>query len=168
MSLGEGFLLLVRWFHGLAAVVWVGGSLFYVLVIRPGQRRAGVEGLVMGPEALSEFRGLVDTSIVVLVATGTVLLFDRLTDAHLGASYLATVSVKIGLALWMFAIARRRWRRRRAVQTQSVSPQPLRRGLLVRAMALMSGVNMTVILGIVVFLLSDLLAFLFEKGLTGG
>jgi len=34
-------------------------------------------------------------------------------------------------------------------------------------MGLMSGINMTVILGIAVFFLSDLLAFIFEEGLTG-
>jgi hypothetical protein len=34
-------------------------------------------------------------------------------------------------------------------------------------MDLMSGVNLTVILGIVVFFVSDLLAFIYQGGLTG-
>lgn len=165
MTPGEAFLLMVRWSHGLAALVWVGGNLFYVLVLRPAQRRG--EGTTVGPEALREFRGLVDTSIMVLVATGTVMVFDRLTTPSIGMDYVVTLCFKIGLALWMFAIAGRRWRRRRAPQVQAEPIAAGRPGLLARAAGLMSGVNMTASLGILVFLLSDLLAFLFQQGLTG-
>ncbi|MBI4282108.1 MAG: hypothetical protein HY672_01290 [Chloroflexi bacterium] len=167
MTFNEGFLLLIRWFHALAAVTWVGGSLFYVLVLRPQQRRAGNQGTLVGPEGLAEFRGLVDTCMAVLLVTGAILLFDRITDASTTPAYMVIVSIKIGLALWMFAIARGRWQRRRSTQAQPASTPATRRGLLARAVAFMSGVNMTVVLGIAVFLLSDLLAFLFEKGLTG-
>lgn len=167
MTLNEGFLLLIRWFHALAAVTWVGGSLFYVLVIRPQQRRDRNQGTSIGTEGLAEFRGLVDTCMAVLLVTGAILLFDRITDASTTSAYMITVSIKIGLALWMFAIARGRWQRRRPTQAQSTSTPAAHRGLLARAAGLMSGVNMTVILGIAVFLLSDLLTFIFEKGLTG-
>jgi uncharacterized membrane protein len=166
MTLNEGFLLLIRWFHALAAVIWVGGSLFYVLILRPQQRRSGGQGSMVGPEALNQFRGLVDTCMAVLLVTGTILLFDRITDASTTTAYIATVSVKIGLALWMFAIARRRWQRRRPAQIQPTSSSVPERRLLTRAMGLMSGINLTVILGIAIFFLSDLLAFIFEEGLT--
>lgn len=141
--------------------------MFYVLVLRSQQRRAGGQGPAMSPEALSQFHGLVDTCIAVLVVTGTVLLFDRITEASTEAAYIITVSVKIGLALWMFAIARRRWQRQRPTQVQPTFHSVPQRGFLTRAMGLMSGINMTVILGIAVFFLSDLLAFIFEEGLTG-
>ena len=122
---------------------------------------------MMGPEALNQFRNLVDTCIAVLLVTGTILLFDRITDASTTSAYIVTVSIKIGLALWMFAIARLRWQRRRPARIQPTSPSVPQRGLLTRAMGLMSGINLTVILGIAVFFLSDLLAFIFEEGLTG-
>ena len=164
MTFGDVFFLLIRWFHGLAAVAWVGGSLFYVLVMRPAQRK-GWEGLG-GQYVVSEFRGLVDTSIVVLVATGTIMLFDRLTVPSLSASYLGVAAVKISLALWMFGIARRRWRSKaeasRFPRESSKSPNRV----FGRVAGVMSGVNMTAILGITVFLLSDLLKLLFELGLT--
>ncbi len=160
MTLGEGFLLLLRWFHALAAVTWVGGSLFYVLALRPkrGQEAA------LGPEALSQFRGLVDTCIAVLIVTGTVMLFDRLTSAFTPTAYVVTVAIKIALALVMFAVARRRWRQRGSQAASSPMP---RQGLITMAMGLMSGVNLIVILGIIVFFLSDLLAFIYQEGLTG-
>ena len=168
MTFGEGFLLLVRWFHAMAAVAWIGGSIFYVLVLRPAQRRAGVSGEAVTPEVTTQFRGLVDSCIAVLLVTGTVMLFDRLTDSTTGTIYVATVSIKIGLALWMFAMARRRWLRRRAATAQVVFTPSARRGALTRTMAFLSGVNLTVILGVAIFFLSDLLRFIFERGLTGG
>ena len=159
---------MIRWFHSLAAVVWVGGSLFYVLVVRPYQRRPGSQGTLLGPEAMVQFRGLIDTCIAVLLVTGTILLFDRLTDATTGVTYLVTVSLKIGMALWMFAIARGRWQRGRAVVPLRGSSTAVGLRLFTRVAPIISGVNMTVILGIAVFFLSDLLRFLFERGLTGG
>lgn len=174
MTPGEGFLLLMRWLHALAAVTWIGGSLFYVLFLRPAQRSPDVSGPLLGPGTLVQFRSLVDTCMAVLLVTGTILLFDRLTDASTGTPYVVTVSIKIGLALWMFAIARGRWQRRRAspsaegpAPTQSTSPSTPQSGLAARTLAFMSGVNITVILGIAVLFLSDLLRFLVEKGLTG-
>ena len=172
VTLGEGFLLLVRWFHALAAVAWIGGSIFYVLVLRPAQRRAGgqeftVGAVAVGHEVQSQFRGLVDSCIAVLLVTGAVMLFDRLTDATTGTTYVVVVAVKIGLALWMFAMAQNRWRRRRASVAWTGTPDA-QRSKLSRAMALMSGVNLSVILGIAIFFLSDLLRFIFERGLTGG
>ena len=167
MTLGEGFLLLVRWFHALAAVAWIGGSIFYVLVLRPAQRRAGEQGTTTNTEVQTQFRGLVDSCIAVLLVTGAVMLFDRLTDATTGTAYVVTVAIKIGLALWMFAMAQSRWRRRRATVTIVYTPDA-QRSRLSRAMGIMSGVNLSVILGIAIFFLSDLLRFLFERGLTGG
>ena len=167
VTLGEGFLLLVRWFHALAAVAWIGGSLFYVLVLRPAQRRAGEQGTATATEVQTQFRGLVDSCIAVLLVTGAVMLFDRLTDATTGNTYVIVVAIKIGLALWMFAMARRRWLRRRAAARTEAAPD-VRRGALTRAMAFMSGVNLSVILGIAIFFLSDLLRFIFERGLTAG
>ena len=108
-----------------------------------------------------------DTCIAVLILTGTIMLFDRITSPSTEPAYLITVSVKISLALWMFVIARRRWQRRRSAQTQSTPLQTPRQGLIGRAMGLMSGINLIVILGIAVFFLSDLLAFIYQEGLTG-
>ena len=167
MTLAEGFLLLVRWFHAIAAVAWIGGSIFYVLVLRPAQRRARQQGAAVQTEVQTQFRGLVDSCIAVLLVTGAVMLFDRLTDTTTGTTYVVVVAIKISLALWMFAMARGRWRRRRAA-AQSEAGQDTKRSKLAKAMALVSGVNLSVILGIAIFFLSDLLRFIFERGLTAG
>ena len=48
-----------------------------------------------------EFRTVVVTSIIVLVATGAILAFDRLTEVE--PPYAATLGIKVVLSLWMFA-----------------------------------------------------------------
>ena len=167
MTPGESFLLLIRWFHAVAAITWIGGNLFYVLILRPRQRATAGTAPPTQPETLNQFCGLVDTCIAVLLVTGIILLIDRLTDASTGTTYVVAVSIKIGLALWMFAIARSGRRRRRIAQPTFSSPPSTQRGLAARTLAFMSGVNMTIIFGLAVFFLSDLLSFLVEKGLTG-
>ena len=167
MTPEEGFLLLARWAHALAAMTWIGGSLFYVLVLRPVQRESGGQGSALGPDALHQFRSVVDICITVLLVTGIILLFQRLTGSSIGVAYFVTVSIKIALALWMFAIARGRWQRRRPARTPSMLPGAPRTGLVARALSSISGVNVTVALGIAVLFLSDLLRFLVEEGLTG-
>jgi uncharacterized membrane protein len=183
MGLTDIFLLAVRWAHALAAVAWVGGSIFFLLVLRPALsktegREAGLAGELVG----REFRGLVDTCVVVLVLTGVVLTFDRLTSPVIGVSYVVTLGLKVALAVGMFALA---WARRvqpRRPERAEGQTQPRQANVPAAAAAAvapggmmgvrriirgLTGVNLIVILGVVVFLLSDLLRALYEAGLEG-
>ena len=164
LDIGDVFLTIVRWLHVLAAAVWVGGSVFYLIVLVPTMRR-----IPDVPRALSsalgiEFRTVVVTSIVVLVATGVILAFDRLTEVE--PPYAATLGVKVVLSVWMFALARDRRRHARTLDAfRGVpAPPPTLWGRIVSAL---SGYNMLVILGVVIFFLSDLLGALFEIELRG-
>ena len=167
MNIGDVFLLLVRWLHVTSAVLWVGGSLFYLLVLRPTLRRGSYgDGALSGALAL-EFRSLVNTCIFVLILTGVILTFDRLEQGVVGVPYVGTLAAKIALALWMFylALARRRTGRftdpPRAMEPGTTFAwwRRLARGL--------SGYNLIAILGVLVFLLADLLKLLFENALAG-
>ncbi len=162
VTIGEGALLLIRWCHAMAAVTWVGGTLFYVLALRPRGTDAEPRGPALSPEALARFRGVVDTAIAVLVITGAVMLFDRLSEPTTPPAYTVAAAVKVSLAVVMFVIARRRWRRPAAAEQR-----PAGGGVRSLARYLTSGVNLTIILGITVIFLSDLLAFIYQQGLTG-
>ena len=170
MSVAEGFLLAVRWVHDIAAVAWVGGSIFYLLVLRPALRKADEGAPRTNALVAAEFRGLVDTAIVVLVLTGAILTFDRLNSRFVDAPYVAVLAVKLVLALWMFLLAGGLRRRRRAAGTAAASatasqPQATPRfALLAR---LLSAANLIVIGGVLVFLLADLLRLLFERAVEG-
>ena len=164
MSLSDTFMLVVRWLHLVSAAAWVGGSIFYLVVLRPALRRSPEGSRLINVAAAMEFRALVDTCVYVLIATGVILTLHRLTPGVVGAPYVVVLGAKIGLSVWMFALA---WsRRRRTSVTEAFreedAPPASRLGRMLRAI---SGYNTIVILGLVVFLLSDLLKTLFELAL---
>ncbi|MCH8110280.1 MAG: hypothetical protein IIB15_09135, partial [Chloroflexi bacterium] len=75
-----------------------------------------------------------------------------------------TLALKIVLSVWMFALARGR-RRRVALPgiSQESAADSTRLQIFARAI---SGYNLIIILGIVVFLLADLLKVLFELAIS--
>ena len=166
MDTGELFLLIIRWLHVVAAAAWVGGSIFYLLVIRPAIRSSsGSHGPLLTAVG-KEFRTLVNTSIMVLVATGVILAFNRLTENIVGPPYAITLGIKSLLSVWMFMQVQSERRRSEFLGAFAKREEPPR-GRLGTAMQSVSGYNGLVIVGIVVFLLSDLLKALFESALGG-
>ena len=165
MSVGDAFLLLIRWLHLLSAAAWVGGSLFYFLVVRPALRRAPDTPRSFITGAATEYSALVNLCIVVLVATGVILAFDRLTSEHAAVPYVITLGVKSALSVWMFLLVRELRRGshlpgeyRRRSEHDVATLRRLGRTLL--------GYNAIMIIGILVLLLSDLLKVLFELELS--
>ena len=164
MSIGDVFLLVIRWLHLASAVAWVGGSLFYLLVLRPALRRSPGPHGPLSAAAGAEFRAVVNTCIVVLVATGVILAFDRLSDPATDAPYIVTLAVKSVLSVWMFLQGQAQRRRSAFLEAFGPGDQAPPTGLR-RVAHAMSGYNALVIVGIVVLFLSDLLSALFEAAL---
>ena len=164
MSLSEAFLLIVRWLHLVSAAAWVGGSIFYLIVLRPALRRRPEASRLTSAAVATEFRALVDTCVYVLIATGVILTLHRLTPGVVGVPYVAVLGAKIALSIWMFVLA---WSRRRRTSVMEAFreeevPPATSIGRLLRAV---SGYNTLIILGLIVFLLSDLLKTLYELAL---
>lgn len=164
MTYNEVFLLVVRWVHLTAAVAWVGGGIFYLFVLRPALRRSPESGSEVNRYAAAEFKVLVDVCFFVLTVTGISLAFDRLSQGVTGTSYVVVLAIKVALSVWMFFLASRR-RRRRVLTEAHMQPAGPPPGRLHRALRAISGYNTVVILGVVIFLLSDLLKVLFEMAL---
>ncbi len=145
-------LLAIRWAHALAAVVWIGGSLFMLLAGRPALRTADSGGLV-GRALAAEFRPIVVTAIAVLIVSGVILTVDRLTSDAAGMAYTVALVAKILLAVYAFVVA---WLlpRRRDRPSGGVA-------------GAMTGPVALTIAGVLVIGLADVLTWLFEKGLAG-
>ncbi len=165
MSVGDLFLVVVRWLHLVAGAAWVGGSLFYLFVLRPALRRSPDSSGILSAAAAAEFRAVVETAILVLVATGVILTANRLTPGVAGVPYVATLGVKIGLSVLMFSLAL--GRRKRPPMLEGQPQQDESPGRLARVLRSVSGYNALVILGVIVFLVSDLLKVLYEMALQG-
>jgi uncharacterized membrane protein len=95
-------LLLVRWFHLLAATLWVGGMLFLVVVLVPQMGE-----IVLRPEQRVELVGKVGErfsqagwlSVGVLAVTGTVMALSRIPSwgAFFGTVYGRVLALKLVL-----------------------------------------------------------------------
>lgn len=109
MDLTGPFQVFILWAHAMAAVAWVGGSLFYAAALNPALERVG-----RTPERQSllaavgvEFRDVVRLSILVFVITGVILAVTRLSQPRVTVAYVAVLAVKVALSLWMFWLAGR-------------------------------------------------------------
>ncbi len=162
MSLGDWFLVLLRWLHLLAAVAWVGGSIFFWAVMRPALSSAPQEAQVVARLAGQEFRNLVDVCIAVLLVTGAVVSASRLTSGHATVAFGLVLGAKIALSAWMFYLVWFRERRRPAEARRAPSG-----GVAGRLLGAMTANNLVLAFGIVVLLLADLLHALFEQALAG-
>lgn len=159
MTVLDWIVVLIRWSHALGAVAWVGGGLFYLMVLRPAFRRAPV-----GPEVSRsiglEFRSLVHTGIAVLLVTGVILSASRLTQDTIGLAYVVVLSIKVVLALYLFYVVR--FLRQRAYPGED-SPAG---GRWRRVRNQLTGTTAILILGVVIFGLADVLSALFESSLA--
>ena len=150
------FLTLVGWIHAIAALTWVGGGIFYWVVLRPSIR-SGIVPPTVARFASTEFGQLVVLSMWVLVITGGILMLTRLSQSTGTLPYGIVLAVKILLSGWMFFLA---------INRRSRTPNR-DQGRVQIAINALGHVNMTVVLGIIVFLLSDILRMLVVNELSG-
>lgn len=143
MEATDLILVAVRWLHGSAAVLWVGGVLFELLALRPAIGDALSPTAQAGLDrALGE---IVQSSLVAFLVTGALLTFDRLSHNVAADSYVAILGVKLLLSVAMFQVA---FRSRRAVGARRTT-----------------GLRWVGGLGLLVMLLASLLKTVFERGL---
>ncbi len=145
--------LIMRVAHLLAAAAWVGGSIFYQLVLAPALRMAGPTP-ALAARIAALFRRMVSVCIGVLLLSGAFLTFDRLTQTTLGWPYLVVLGIKVAAALLMFALA--------AYMAQSNIRRLAKRSTRLSQAA----PQLLLALGIFVFLLGALLNGLFEAALA--
>lgn len=169
----DGFDLLraiVRWIHAVAAVVWVGGSIFYLFVLRPALTESQVNPGLIEPPVNRRFRDLVDLSIIALIVTGVIITFDRLSSAPITRVYFTVLALKIVTALAMLFFAHELGTRFRPWRSSAASTHEpslsaganARRGVA----KWLSPSRLVLLLGLLAFLLSMLLVHVFERGIT--
>jgi uncharacterized membrane protein len=99
-GLAEALLVILRWLHAIAAIVFLGWSAVLWL-----------DGPPQGDHALARkrFKEVTELSLLVFLATGAVLTFDRLSSGA-GSVYAALLALKVvfGVVAYQYAF---RWRR---------------------------------------------------------
>ena len=160
MNVLDWILLAIRWGHALAAVAWVGGGIFYLMVLRPALQQARGLPAETSRSIGVEFRGLVSTAIAILLVTGVLLSISRLTGDAVTSPYVAVLVVKIALALYMFYVVR--------FMSQDSYPEDPELGdsRWQRLMGRLTGTTALLVTGVVVIGLSDVLDGLLENALV--
>ena len=163
--------LAVRWVHAISSVVWIGGSVFYLIVLRPAlkdaEKSGGVPGKLVSRLVALHFREWVHVSMIALLVSGAILTFDRLTEPTVSALYIGALTAKIAIAFWLFGIGTATYRKRlieRAHEAQG--PQQARGNAISRWLRPLASPSIIVYGGLIVILLSDLLNTAFEKGIS--
>lgn len=111
-------IVLIRWFHALAAAAWVGGMLFYLAVLTPALKQldGNSQRAALAAAIAKLFQEFTQAAIAVLLLTGAVLTFDRLSQPHVLRPYVVVLAAKIVLSLLMVALAGGLGRRRPAAR----------------------------------------------------
>ena len=153
-------LVAIRWGHAVSAVAWVGGGIFYLMVLRPAIRQSQGLPKDTGRAIGVEFRGLVSTAIAVLLITGVILSASRLTEDVITSPYVVVLVVKIALALYMFYVVR--------FMQQDSYPEDRTLGdsRWQRLSGRLTGTTAILVTGIIVIGLSDILDGLLENALV--
>lgn len=160
----------MRWIHVASAVLWIGGSIFFLLVLRPAIRDAGKSGAAINGRltalVAAHFREWVHLSMVALLVSGAILTFDRLSEPSISGTYIGTLVAKIAISFWLFGIGiaaySRRVLQRIAEESQQSSVHSRAIGRWLRPLV---SPKMVVYGGLGVLLLSDILKIAFEKEL---
>jgi len=158
IAAGDWIMLIVRWAHAIGAVAWIGGSAFFALVLRPVER-ANPELIRPVLRSLGAvYRELVDISVIAIIVTGLILMFDRLTGNDATPAWFGVLAVKLALAIWMFYLV---WHFRQSDFDPTEQPT----GIAAR-LSWIVGYNAMVFLGVIVFLLASVLRVLFENSIA--
>lgn len=162
MGPGELLLIVMRWAHGLATIVWLGGGAYATLIQGQQLRELDDRAVAaqLGAATGAEFGRWVNAAMIVFIISGVVLTFDRLSSRGATVQYGVVLALKVALALWMFGIvqgfgARRRGRLR-------VTP-----GRVAAVRGALGSPRTLLWLGAIVVLLAAVLKTLYENALRG-
>ena len=146
----DWLLVAVQWVHHMGAVAWVGGMIFFRLVLQPALRKAGIGGDPVRSIG-HEFGSIVRIAIIILIVTGAFLAVVHLSAGENSRLYIGILSLKIALALYMFLVV---WLRRRSAPSGNADGRDrfwprFRRGI--------TSTTALLILGVAVIGLADVL-----------
>ena len=155
-------LFLIKWIHGMAAVAWIGGNIFYFLVLTPLVSKGEISGS-LSRNIAKGFGALVKLCIGILVISGSIIMLEALTSPYVNSQYIATLLLKISFSIAMFYFVWRQGRRRTSRISNYRQPErPESQGSVTIELASVPRIPIIILcLGIITFLLSDLLAIIF-------
>ena len=154
MNIVNIFNIAVAWAHLISATAWVGGSIFWLIVLTPSIQKIPSNHKTEILRSIShEFKSVVDTSMFILLFTGAILTFNKITPGHIGTLYVLILGIKILLVSYLFYLLRSR--RNNFKISQSFGTKNTSRNKLI---IFTKKYNMIVLIGLIVYLISSILS----------
>ena len=161
MNIVNIFNIAVTWAHLISATAWVGGSIFWLIVLTPSIQKLPSNHKKEILRSIShEFKSVVDTSMFILLFTGAILTFNKITPGHIGSLYVLILGIKILLVSYLFYLLRSR--RNNFKMSQSIGTKNTSRRKLI---ILTKKSNMIVLIGLIVYLISSILSSIFDASI---
>ncbi len=161
MNIVNIFNIAVAWAHLISATAWVGGSIFWLIVLTPSIQKLPSNHKKEILRSIShEFKSVVDTSMFILLFTGAILTFNKITPGHIGSLYVLILGIKILLVSYLFYLLRSR--RNNFKMSQSIGTKNTSRRKLI---ILTKKSNMIVLIGLIVYLISSILSSIFDASI---
>lgn len=146
----------------MAAAIWIGTNIVQMILSKPDTNVIETTKQKENFQQLGKvFKPLVDLCIIILIATGAIIVFNRLTGNYVTVAYVITLGIKVALTAWMLVLLQTE--RRQMNTISNLSKNSTGSGWFNRTKLILSGYNGLTVVGIVVFFLSDLLRSLFEE-----
>ena len=154
MNIVNIFNIAVTWAHLISATAWVGGSIFWLIVLTPSIQKIPSNHQTEILRSIShEFKSVVDTSMFILLFTGAILTFNKITPGHIGSLYVLILGIKILLVSYLFYLLRSR--RNNLKTSRFFGTKNTSRNKLI---IFTKKSNMIVLIGLIVYLISSILS----------
>ena len=98
--------IFIKWLHSIAAMSWVGGSIFFALIIRPVQSSMNRKYSVVFKNISIIYRDLVDISVIGIILSGIFLMFTKLSE-NITNEWMIVFIIKLFISVIMFYLV---WR----------------------------------------------------------
>ena len=132
--------------------------MFYMFVIRPVSDR--LNGFTEANRSLTaEFQHVIKTAVTILIITGVILAASRLTSQSVSLMYVIILAIKVSLASYMFYLA---WLAKSRNFNSEIDTPVTMSGKVRRSL---TSTYAVLVVGVIVFGLSDLLTLLVETNL---
>ena len=138
--------IFIKWLHSVAAMSWVGGSIFFALIIRPVQSSMNEEYSVVFKNISIIYRDLVDISVIGIILSGIFLMFTKLSE-NITNEWTIVFLIKLFISVIMFYLV---WRFRQ----KDFSYTSNSKGLYGR-LSFLLGYNAIIFFGVIIFLLTS-------------
>tara|TARA_Y100001936_G_scaffold91186_1_gene89714 strand:+ start:400 stop:861 length:462 start_codon:yes stop_codon:yes gene_type:complete len=138
--------IFIKWLHSIAAMSWVGGSVFFALIIRPVQSSMNRKYSVVFKNISIIYRDLVDISVIGIILSGIFLMFTKLSE-NITNEWMLVFIIKLFISVIMFYLV---WRFRQ----KDFSYTSNSKGLYGR-LSFLLGYNAIIFFGVIIFLLTS-------------